>query len=58
MACDALILPGVGKCDEGMLALRDADLIDALMRRVCEDKIPILGICLGMQLLCRWSVNS
>lgn len=55
MECEALILPGVGHFDEGMRALRDADLIDTIRKRVCEDNIPILGICLGMQLLCRGS---
>lgn len=46
-----LVLPGVGAFDHGMRALRKFQLVDAIKRRVEEDKIPIIGICLGMQLL-------
>ena len=53
--CDSLILPGVGHFDEGMRLLFKADLIETLKFFVCEDKVPILGICLGMHLLCRCS---
>ena len=50
-----IILPGVGHFDAGMKALRELDMIDSLKERVIADKIPILGICLGMQLLCNSS---
>lgn len=53
--CDSLILPGVGHFDEGMRALRNADLIETIKKRVCDDGVPIMGICLGMHLLCRSS---
>lgn len=53
MDVKALILPGVGNFSEGMRALRNADLIETIKKLVCVDNIPILGICLGMQLLCR-----
>lgn len=53
METDALILPGVGHFDEAMRALRNADLIEAIEDRVLRANVPILGICLGMQLLCR-----
>jgi len=46
-----LILPGVGTYYEGMKNLKKLDLVDVILKRVEEDKIPILGICLGMQLL-------
>ena len=49
---EALILPGVGHFNEGMRALKKDDLIDTIMQRVNDVKVPILGICLGMQLLC------
>lgn len=49
---DIIILPGVGHFDEGRRALDRADIVGPLMQRVCEDGVPILGICLGMQLLC------
>lgn len=46
-----LILPGVGAFDEGMKNLVSRGLIQLLNKRVLEDKIPLLGVCLGMQLL-------
>lgn len=46
-----LILPGVGHFDYGMQQLRSAPFFEALNRRVLTDKIPVLGICLGAQLL-------
>ena len=51
-AVDRLILPGVGAFDAGMQALRrDGELITALEERVLTDRVPFLGICLGMQML-------
>lgn len=47
----AITLPGVGAFEQGMSALRDKDLIEPLLRRVNGDGVPLLGICLGMQLL-------
>lgn len=52
---DKIILPGVGAFDTGMKNLANLDIIDALNQRVLNDKIPVLGICLGMQLLMRRS---
>ncbi|MGG9972110.1 imidazole glycerol phosphate synthase subunit HisH [Ferruginibacter sp. SUN002] len=46
-----LILPGVGHFDYGMQQLNQSGLIPILNKRVIEEKIPILGICLGVQLL-------
>lgn len=48
---ESLILPGVGSFDHGVAALQERDLFEAIIRRVRDDGIPILGICLGMQLL-------
>jgi len=45
-----IILPGVGAFDTGMRNLRDLDLIGVLNNKVVVEKIPVLGICLGMQL--------
>lgn len=53
--CRRLVLPGVGAFDAGMRALADGGWIDALNRAALKDKVPVLGICLGMQLLCRRS---
>lgn len=45
-----LILPGVGAFDQGMKNLEERGLIPLLNKKVLEEKTPILGICLGMQL--------
>ncbi len=50
-----LILPGVGAFDTGMRNLIDLDLIGVLNRKVVEEETPVLGICLGMQLLSKGS---
>ncbi len=51
MMADKLILPGVGSFDEGMKNLKERNLVVALHEAVIIRKIPVLGICLGMQLL-------
>jgi glutamine amidotransferase len=51
----AIVLPGIGSFDTGVTNLREAGLFDALKEHVLERKVPILGICLGMQLLTRGS---
>ena len=50
-SADKLLLPGVGAFDNGMKNLQHSGLIPLLNKKVKEDKTPILGICLGMQLL-------
>jgi glutamine amidotransferase len=50
-----LILPGVGAFDTGMRQLRASGLIDLMHERALEDRAPILGICLGAQLMTRSS---
>ncbi len=50
-SADKLILPGVGHYDQGMSHLNKAGLRDALEKRVIGEGVPLLGICLGMQLL-------
>lgn len=52
---DKIILPGVGSFDQGMSSLYDRGLIKVLKEQVIINKKPILGICLGMQLLGRKS---
>ncbi|CAG1001372.1 glutamine amidotransferase [Burkholderiales bacterium] len=46
-----LILPGVGSFDAGMANLRADGMAEVLDERVLYSRIPILGICLGMQLM-------
>lgn len=50
-----LILPGVGAFDAAMTRIQDAGLSMILDKRAMVDRIPILGICLGMQILTRGS---
>lgn len=50
-----IILPGVGAFDMGVNNLKQRDLNDFLKNEVINNKKPILGICLGMQLLGRFS---
>jgi len=47
---DRLILPGVGAFDQAMHNIDERGLRDVLQERVVDDRVPILGICLGMQL--------
>lgn len=46
-----LILPGVGAFDKAMQNLASLNLIDTLQHKVMADKVPVLGICLGMQIM-------
>jgi len=48
---DKIILPGVGHFGKAMFNLKKLDLLDILNEAVLVKKIPILGICLGMQLM-------
>lgn len=50
-----LILPGVGAFDTGMQNLADSGLHDILGHKALVEKIPVLGICLGAQLMTRSS---
>lgn len=47
----AIVLPGVGAFDNAMVKLNALGLTDILKIRVEREKVPFLGICLGMQLL-------
>lgn len=46
-----LILPGVGAFDNGINNLKELGIFDLLNKKILEEKVPILGICLGMQLM-------
>ena len=50
LAADGLILPGVGAFAKAMEALDQRNLIPVIQQAV-RRQIPLLGICLGMQLL-------
>jgi glutamine amidotransferase len=53
-----IVLPGVGAFGAAMQNLRDLDLVDALTEQVINRRTPFLGICLGMQLMARDSVEN
>ncbi len=49
-AAGKLVLPGVGSFDNGMKALRETGILEAV-REAAASGAPLLGICLGMQLM-------
>lgn len=48
---DRIILPGVGAFSQGMNRLSERGWVEALRQLVLEEQRPMLGICLGMQML-------
>lgn len=50
-----IVLPGVGHFEKGMQNLKKLNLIELLNEKVLQKKVPVLGICLGMQLLTEFS---
>jgi glutamine amidotransferase len=55
---DALILPGVGAFEVAMNHLQKNKLIESLTQLVVQEQKPILGICLGMQLMAESSEEN
>lgn len=51
LAADKLILPGVGAFDAAMRNLREFGLMDVLDEAVRQRGTPVLGICVGMQIM-------
>jgi glutamine amidotransferase len=54
-AADKIVLPGVGAFDHGMGALAASGLMDVLNEQALDARKPVLGICLGAQMLGRKS---
>ena len=50
-----ILLPGVGAFDSGMGNLEQSELIPLLNDKALKEKVPVLGICLGMQMLSKRS---
>lgn len=48
---ERLILPGVGAFDWAMSRLTRSGMIEALNARVLNDGVPVLGVCVGMQIM-------
>lgn len=55
LQADKIILPGVGHFQKAMDYLEFHGLVDALNYAALKKKTPVLGICLGMQLMCNFS---
>jgi glutamine amidotransferase len=50
-----ILLPGVGSFDTAMQRIVDAGMLEVLNKKALIEKVPVLGICLGMQLLTKSS---
>lgn len=48
---DKIILPGVGAFDTGMRYLQDKGMLSILNHKAMVEKVPVLGLCLGAQLI-------
>lgn len=46
-----ILLPGVGSFDTAMRKINESDLKEVLIEKALKEQVPVLGICLGMQLL-------
>lgn len=55
---DHIVLPGVGAFPDAMAELHRRDLLAPLEEQVMGHGVPLLGICLGMQLLARSSTEN
>lgn len=51
LAAEKLILPGVGAFDTCVEKLQVSGLLNAINKKALEDKVPVLGVCVGLQLL-------
>lgn len=56
-AAERIVLPGVGAFGDAMLAIRERQLEAVLTRQALDLKKPVLGICLGMQLFAKTSIE-
>ncbi len=54
-AANKIILPGVGAFDAAIAQLNNCNLVDILNEKALENKTPILGVCLGLQLMTKKS---
>jgi len=57
LAADKVILPGVGAFADAMYSLEKTNMI-SVINKVAQNGIPLLGICLGMQLMFDYSTEG
>lgn len=57
-SCEGIIFPGVGSFDKGMKNLEKFDLIETLRDQALNKKKPILGICVGMQVMASYGYEG
>jgi glutamine amidotransferase len=57
-AAEKIILPGVGAFDWAMQRLQASGMRETLEHLVLERKVPVLGICVGMQMMARRSAEG
>lgn len=50
-----VIVPGVGAFDQVMTLLEQSGMVDTLNRMVLKDRVPVLGVCVGMQVMAQSS---
>lgn len=50
-----IIIPGVGAFDTGIMNLKKTGLLSVLDEKIIKEGVPVLGICLGMQLFAKTS---
>jgi glutamine amidotransferase len=55
---DKIVLAGIGGFDGAMERLQELDLVDVLTERARDGKTPVLGVCLGMQLMAHRSAEG
>jgi glutamine amidotransferase len=48
---ERVVLPGVGAFDHGMRSLAERGLLEVLNHKALRERVPVLGVCLGMQLM-------
>jgi imidazole glycerol-phosphate synthase subunit HisH len=51
LSADKIILPGVGAFDQTIHLLEGSGMLDTLNVRVLRDGVPVLGVCVGMQVM-------
>ena len=55
IGAEKIILPGVGSFDWAMRKLENSGMIDEINNLVIEQRVPVLGVCVGMQIMARAS---